>query len=474
MIHYVEQFLQGMRPAFSRQAAFVWFAVVMVGFLIRTDTLGVSSIVRALFLSPSSYPCVIHFFHSTAWEVDRLMGYWWRWVARESFAYQVGDRIVLVGDHTKVPKDGRKMPAVTTLHQDSETASKPGFFRGQMWGCISQLMTNGKKYWSIPLLAHIHQGVEFLQAANHSPDTLTTRVVRMAQQIAQEMGVKAYLVLDAFFAVGPVFWEAAQNREGETNRIHILTRAKKNVTAYQPAPQPRSVSRGRPRQYGKKLKLVKLFEDPKWTSQFQKTEVLLYQKKETIRYLTLDLLWKPIKGLVRFYLFETSRGRIILMTSDRSLDPLTALHLYEKRVTIETMFDTLKNVMGGVEYHFWSSPLPPTSRRPSRNNSPRPQSTRPELTRNTFHAIEKFVNVQLLALGFLQLLAARFPSQIWATSKCWLRTFTHETPSEFVTRTALMNIIRCNLFGFSKNWITQLIRNKQNLSNNPEILDKTG
>lgn len=366
------------------------------------------------------------------------------------------------------------MPAVTTLHQDSETASKPGFFRGHQWGCISQLMTDGKKYWSAPLWAQIHQGLEQLGAANLPPGTLTTRIVHMAQKIAQEMEVKAYLVLDAFFAVGPVFQEAAQGQEGESHRIHILTRAKKNVTAYLPYTGPRSTSCGRPRIYGKKLKLLKLFDDSLWMPLFQVTEALVYQKKETIRYMTLDLLWKPAKGRIRFFWFETSRGRIILMTSDLNLDPLTALLLYCERVTIETMFDTLKNVMGGLDYHFWSTPLPPVSRRPSRNSSPRPPSMRPELTRNTFLAIEKFVNVHLLVLGFLQLVAARFPLHVWEKSKCWLRTYTSETPSEFVTRTALMNIIRCNLFGFGKDWITQLIQEKQNLPMNPEFLDKTG
>ena len=122
----------------------------------------------------------------------------------------------------------------------------------------------------------------------------------------------------------------------------------------------------------------------------------------------LDLLWKPTKERLRFFLIETSRGRIILMTSDLSLEPAVTLRLYCERVKIEVMFDTLKNVMGGLGYHFWSKPLPPVSRRPARNDSPRPKSSRPELTQNTFRAIEKFVNVQFLVLGFLQLTAARF------------------------------------------------------------------
>jgi hypothetical protein len=34
-------------------------------------------------------------------------------------------------------------------------------------------------------------------------------------------------------------------------------------------------------------------------------------------------------------------------------------------------------------------------------------------------------------------------------------------PSEFVTRTAMRNVIKINLYGFAKDWIMQLIRQKQ-------------
>ena len=129
MTDYLERFLREMRPAFSRQATFHWFVIVLIGFLVRSDTLGVSSIVRALFLPPHSYACLLHFFHSTAWDVQSLMTYWWVWLSHEPLAYRVGERMVLIADHTKTPKDGRKIPAVTTLHQESETASKPSFFR---------------------------------------------------------------------------------------------------------------------------------------------------------------------------------------------------------------------------------------------------------------------------------------------------------------------------------------------------------
>ena len=78
MLKELEAILISMRPAFSRKATYLWFVIVFIGFAVRTDTLGVSSIVRALFLAPAHYPSLLHFFHSTAWTAEGLMSIWWQ------------------------------------------------------------------------------------------------------------------------------------------------------------------------------------------------------------------------------------------------------------------------------------------------------------------------------------------------------------------------------------------------------------
>ena len=468
----LERFLLFMRPAFSRQATCGWFVMVFIGFLLRTDTFGVSSIIRALMLAPESYTGLLHFFHSTAWSVEGIMALWWQWLRRKNVAYRIGDRTVLLGDHTKTPKDGRKMPAVTTLHQDSETAGKPSFFRGHHWGCIGMLVQAGGKYFAMPLWATIQEGLTlFKNAGDRKILPKTTQIVEMAQRAAWAMGTPAYLVLDAYFAVGPVFLAAARELNGMRNFIHILTRAKKNVVAYRDPPKKKKHQRGRPREYGQKLKLNRLFDSKAKCYTFQKAHANIYGKNENIRYLILDLLWKPVKSKLRFILAQTSRGRIILMTSDLNLDPVTAIQLYCRRVTIETLFDTLKNTLGGMAYHFWSQYLSPASRRPQKKKEQKQSSSNLRQTQNTLAAMEKFVNVQLLVLGMLQLIAKQFPRQVKNKANCWLRTVNCNTPSEFVTRTALANILKNNLYGFAKDWITQLIQQKQKARKN-KCVDK--
>jgi len=74
--------------------------------------------------------------------------------------------------------------------------------------------------------------------------------------------------------------------------------------------------------------------------------------------------------------------------------------------------------------------------------------------------------VQLLVLGMLPLVAKQFPQKVKSKANCWLRTVSSNTPSEFVTRTALANRLKNNLYGFAKDGITQLIRLKQRARKN--------
>jgi len=81
------------------------------------------------------------------------------------------------------------------------------------------------------------------------------------------------------------------------------------------------------------------------------------------------------------------------MTSDLTLEPLVALKLYSRRVIIETMFDMLKNLLGAMQYHFWSKYLKPVSREPLKKNIMRHVSSKPIKTKNTLDTIEKFNHI---------------------------------------------------------------------------------
>ena len=55
MINEINRILLQFQNCFSRNAAFHWFVVVIMGFIIRLDHHGVTSIIRWLGLKPSLY-----------------------------------------------------------------------------------------------------------------------------------------------------------------------------------------------------------------------------------------------------------------------------------------------------------------------------------------------------------------------------------------------------------------------------------
>src|SRR3954467_10196372 len=86
---------------------------------VRTELLGVTSIVRALKLDTRCYNTLLDGFHSSAVKLDRLTKLWSQVVLRLSpQPLRVNGRCVLVGDGIKVPKCGRKMPAVKLLRYE--------------------------------------------------------------------------------------------------------------------------------------------------------------------------------------------------------------------------------------------------------------------------------------------------------------------------------------------------------------------
>ncbi len=201
------------------------------------------------------------------------------------------------------------MPEVTTIYQDSETSSKPSYFRGHVWGFIGLVIENAQKYFAVPLWADLN-----MEGRNtRSSQSKGTRIVYNTISIAEKMNCCIYLVLDAFFATGPVFLTAcACSISLGVPWVHIITRAKNSTVAYEdPLPDP-PLKRGRKRKYGKKIKLKKVFQDR--AHEFWAQECFIYGHSETVKILCLNLLWKPIKEKIRFVFAITSRGPIILMS----------------------------------------------------------------------------------------------------------------------------------------------------------------
>ena len=153
--------LQPLRPACARTTTFLWLVLVLAALCLRPDLAGVTSLVRSLGLSDASYYCLLHFFHSPALDLDRLTQLW-----RQSLQHlfrralvRVNGRPVVRVDGLKRPKEGRKMPGVKSLHQESRCNAKASFIMGHSLQAVALLVQVAGVCLAVPVAARIHEGV---------------------------------------------------------------------------------------------------------------------------------------------------------------------------------------------------------------------------------------------------------------------------------------------------------------------------
>lgn len=52
MIVELNELLMSFRPCFSRKSTFAWFMITVIGLIVRSDDLGITSIIRDLAINP--------------------------------------------------------------------------------------------------------------------------------------------------------------------------------------------------------------------------------------------------------------------------------------------------------------------------------------------------------------------------------------------------------------------------------------
>ena len=419
-----------LREGFARERTFHWAALAIAGFCMRQDRLGVTDLVRETGLIPSLYQRLLDFFHSSAVDVERLARLWLRVVIQHFNPLIVDGYMIFLADGIKVGKEGRKMPGVKLTHQSSSNNSKAEYIMAHCLQQVSILITNSAgAIASLPLITQIHEGVKW---NNRDSRTLLDKLAAMMSSLTYDVehGAKI-LVADAYYAAAgfaALLWE---------DNIFLLSRLQHNAVAYYPAEPSKVRKRGRPRIKGDKVKL--------WTL-FQKQEVFVSVKSpiagETceIRYLMIDLIRTGF-GLARFVLVDhPERGRMILITNNRDLDPVTAILLYSHRFRIEFSFKQAVYRLGAFSYRFWMKEMDKLKRSTGTQHLHRKSKEYRDMVKKKLHAYHVHINIAGIAQGIMQHLALAYPKLVWKSFGGWLRTIRPDVaPSELVVSKALKN-----------------------------------
>ncbi len=123
-----------------------------------------------------------------------------------------------------------------------------------------------------------------------------------------------------------------------------------------------------------------------------------------------------------------------------SLSGPEVIATYGLRFKIEVTFRTLVHLLGGFAYRFWMKAMETAPTWPTNLNvADYPDEVQARLWAKV-EAFERFVNLNAIALGVLQILTLELPTQIWAHFPRWLRTLpNHGYPSERIAQLALQH-----------------------------------
>jgi len=468
MWNWINETLLKFKHCFWNKQTFVWFVILIIGLMTRSEQLGITSIVRELSLNPTAYNALLHFFRAESWYIETVKRAWIHILKALPYIMKEAGRYILTGDGVKQSKEGRKMPGVAKQHQESENSSKGEYIFGHLFGGLGLLVGNAAKQYSVLISAKLHDGIEMIekweQGEDYEKESHVVKMVKDAISAAEELG-SSILLLDRLYLTKYML----QTLQGQ-ELIHVVTKAKLNAKAYYD-PKPKTGKGPKPKK-GESLKVADLFTSK--ASEFISVTMNLYQKDKAVKYYCVDLRWgSGIYQKLRFVLTVVDGVKSILVSTDLTLTPVQIIRLYCYRFKIECSFRELKQVVAGFAYHFWSKAMPKLNRYKSNDDNqaivekvtdPHQQA----LITSTVNAIEGFVQFSCIALGLLQLIGLMFSDEINSKFR-FMRTTSNSIPSE----ATIADFLRKNfymLFRFFPHLAITAIINSRQLS--PDVLQK--
>ena len=339
------------------------------------------------------------------------------------------------------------------------------FFRA-----VGVLIGNTIKTFCLPLSIQIHDGDGVINKweGNESVSHVV-QMLRDGFRAAAFLGHSLF-VLDRYFLTVPMLMEWKKESAQHPGLVHIITRAKKNCTAYENPDEYKG--RGRRPLHGTSVHIQDLFKTCR--PLFREAKLFMYGDEKQVCYLSRVYLWgQKLYQPLRFVLINDDEKQVILVSTDLTMSAEDIIVAYAYRAKIETMFKVFKQQFGGLCYHFWTKAVPKLNRY-RKKGSPDPllqvtDTKEKERIIKALKATEGYVLFASIAMGITQMLCLNYKGMIRVSSYRYLRTESRQVMSE----ASMMKYLQIHLFRFmaeqDRLTITKIISSKQIPARQEEI-----
>lgn len=216
------------------------------------------------------------------------------------------------------------------------------FLYGHVWVTLSAIARH-KTFGTIglPLLARMYVKAKDIKGTGISFKRKTEQAVELSQwayHCCKNAGKRLWIVTDGGFT------RARFLKPVIKGGVVVITRLRKDAVLYAELKQPNKRQRGRPRKYGKRIKLQDIIHN---RDGWFKIKAFLYGKEEIKEVNVFKALYKPAGCLVQVLVVRESKDCFrAFMCTDLTASAAQILEAVADRYAIEQNFSDLKEIEG--------------------------------------------------------------------------------------------------------------------------------
>ena len=216
------------------------------------------------------------------------------------------------------------------------------FVYGHVWVTLSAIARH-KNFGTIglPLLARMYvkaRDVKNIGLVFKSKTEQAVELAKWAYKCCKNLGKRLWIVTDGGFT------RASFLKPAIKTGVVIITRLRKDAVLYGEVKQPKKRKRGRPRKYGKRIKLADVVNNPDGWS---KVKAFLYGREGTKEVKVFKALYKPAGCLVQVLVVLESKDCFrAFMCTDLKASAVKILEAVADRYAIEQNFSDIKEIGG--------------------------------------------------------------------------------------------------------------------------------